>query len=131
MTSFDKYLKIKQDYSKYSFRVCNETTFCLLKEKEIYYNITSMFRNNNVDLFDLLHEIGHLETNTEDMKRYEQEFLATQWAIKHMNKYGIKVSKQRRKQWQDYIDQWRETSLKLKGKNVWSKEKCKLNWDFN
>lgn len=44
-------------------------------------------------LFDLLHEIGHIETDKSGMKRAEQESEATLWAIQQIRKIGLPVKR--------------------------------------
>lgn len=78
-------------------------------------------------LFAFLHEIGHIKTNTVQMKRYEQEYLATKWALEEAKRIGFDVPARFIKTYQDYIWRWRETSLKLKGNNVCRKEDVKLH----
>lgn len=56
--------------------------------------------------FELLHEIGHVETKTRDMRRCESEFAATQWALERCKEYGVDVPDNIVKRYQDYI--WRE-----------------------
>lgn len=43
--------------------------------------------------FDLFHEIGHIENNHAGMRRAEEEFHATTWAIDRLKEYGIQVPK--------------------------------------
>ncbi len=85
------------------------------------------FNNPDVwDLFALLHEIGHVMTNTNKMKRSEQEYLATVWAIKKAKEIGFNVPAEYIKIYQNYIWKWRETGLKLGAKKVLSKEELTL-----
>lgn len=85
------------------------------------------FNNPDVwDLFALLHEIGHVMTNTNKMKRSEQEYLATVWAIKKAKEIGFNIPAEYIKIYQNYIWKWRETGLKLGGKKVLSKEELTL-----
>lgn len=42
--------------------------------------------------FDLFHEIGHIETNHSGMRRAEEEYYATAWAIDRFKEYGIPMS---------------------------------------
>jgi hypothetical protein len=111
------------------FRFTNETVpWCHIPEKIIYI-CCSEFSNPTVEgLFDLLHEIGHIRTNTKGMKRCEEEFYATQWAIKEMKKYGYVIPAKRKNEFQNYIWEWRERSFTFKGKNIPSKEKLTLVW---
>ena len=76
----------------------------------------------------MLHEVGHLKTNKKGMKRCEEEFYATQWAIKEMKKYKFELDQKDKQIFQNYIWQWRERGIKLKGKNMPSKEQLTLVW---
>ena len=78
-------------------------------------------------LFAFLHEIGHIMTNTTSMKRYEQEYLATQWAIDKAKEIGFDVPEKYIDTYQKYIWKWRETSIKHKAKNVATKESLVLS----
>ena len=47
---------------------------------------------NSVDsTFELFHEIGHCETSTKTLKRCEEEYYATCWAIDRMKEYGLNI----------------------------------------
>lgn len=114
---------------KYKFIFCNcKVPYCLLKEKEVYFS-KDCFKNPTArDVFDLLHEIGHLETNVKGMKRCEEEYYATQWAIKEMKEYNFDISKQDKTIFQNYIWKWRNTGIKLKAKNIPAKKELTLLW---
>jgi Zn-dependent peptidase ImmA (M78 family) len=120
------WLKYNKEYT-FFFDNCN-VAHCYLVEKEIHFPMDRFNKPNSRDVFDMLHEIGHLKTNKKGMKRCEEEFYATQWAIKEMKKYKLKLSDVDKKIFQDYIWNWRNTSIKLKGKNVPSKEHLTLTW---
>lgn len=60
--------------------------------------------NSIASTFTLLHEVGHIVTNTTSMHRYEQEYYATQWAIDRCAAYGIAVPQKTVDQYQRYID---------------------------
>lgn len=47
--------------------------------------------NSFSSTFDLFHEIGHIENNDATMRRAEEEYHATTWAIDRCKEYGIKV----------------------------------------
>jgi len=79
-------------------------------------------------LFAFLHEIGHIITNTPKMKRYEQEYLATQWALDEAKRIGFKVKQKNIDIYQEYIFDWRERSIKLKAKSVLPKEALVLKY---
>ena len=115
--------------NEYNFIFDNCTTaHCYLPEKEIHFPLSEFRNPDSRSLFDLLHEIGHLKTNTKGMKRCEEEFYATQWAIKQMKEYCFDLSPDDKEIFQNYIWQWRETGIKLKGKNIPSKEQLTLKW---
>lgn len=80
------------------------------------------------DIFALLHEVGHIKTNTTQMKRYYQEYLATQWALDESKNWGFEVYKYFIDVYQEYIYKWRERSIKLKGKKIHSKEELLLKY---
>lgn len=61
-------------------------------------------RNSVQSTFTLLHEIGHIEANDSTMRRAEQEYHATKWAIERCKEYGIVVPSSIIKEYQDYID---------------------------
>ena len=77
-------------------------------------------------LFAFLHEIGHIMTNTTKMKRCEQEYRATQWAIQEAQEIGFKIPKSYINRYQEYIWNWRETSVKCHGKNIPTYEELTL-----
>ncbi len=80
------------------------------------------------EVLDLLHEIGHVETNTEEMPRYEREFRATQWAANRAKELKISVKKLYKETYQDYIFDTRTEDLKRKGTKRISKEKLIVKW---
>ena len=41
--------------------------------------------------FTLLHEVGHIENNNAKMRRAEEEYHATTWAMDRCKEYGIKI----------------------------------------
>lgn len=117
-----------QYYKEYTFVFDNcSIAHCYLKEKEIHFPIKNFKDPSKREVFDLLHEIGHLKTNKKGMKRCEEEFYATQWAIKQMKKYNFDLNKKDKEIFQDYIYKWRETGIKLKGKMP-DKESLILEW---
>lgn len=60
--------------------------------------------NSVQSTFELFHEIGHLETTKSGMRRCEEEFYATKWAIAMMDKYGLAIPEKVIKDYQEYID---------------------------
>ena len=47
--------------------------------------------NSVQSTFTLLHEIGHIETTKSYMRRCEEEYYATVWALEKCKEYGIEV----------------------------------------
>ena len=103
-----------------------KTPFCIYDLKNIYFRYEVYMNPTDRDLFDLLHEIGHIQTNNTSMKRCEEEFYATQWAINHADKYNIKISEQTLNDFQDYIWMWREVGIKHRAKHMPSKQQLTL-----
>ena len=52
---------------------------------------------------DLLHEIGHIETNKSSMKRCEQESEATRWMIDRLRELGLPIKRKVMQRYKDYI----------------------------
>ena len=81
-------------YNKYKFIINNKTdeSYTYIGENNIYISGKDWNRNSYDGLFIILHEIGHLETNTLKMSKAKREFEATKWAInesKKLNMYYI------------------------------------------
>ena len=78
----------------------------------------------------MLHEIGHIENNNSKMRRCEQEYHATDWAIEIMKQYGIadKISDKTKKLCQDYILRERDRGVRRGGVGYPTKEQMMLEW---
>lgn len=76
-------------------------------------------------LFDLLHEIRHLELNTDGMTSQEEEFFATQWALERMKLYDFQLPKKRQKEFDEYINGYRSRRNRI----LTSKNATNLDWD--
>lgn len=72
-------------------------------------------KNSAAATFDLFHEIGHCETTTSKMRRAEQEYYATQWAIDKMEEYGFEVPIDIVNRYQQYIDREKDRGLRRGG----------------
>ena len=79
-------------------------------------------------LFAFLHEIGHIMTNTTKMKRCEQEYLATQWAIEEAKRIKFKIPKRFLETYQNYIWEWRERGVKSRAKSIPTKDQLTLSY---
>ena len=84
------------------------------------------FRNSINAVFDLLHEIGHIETTLSSMRRCESEFFATVWAIKTAKEvYHLEFPKSIIKRYQEYINREWDRG-KRRGGNLPPLDKFKL-----
>ena len=86
--------------------------------------------NSAESTITLFHEIGHIENNHSKMRRCEEEYHATVWAINEMKKYGIadKISNKTKKLYQDYILRERDRGVRRGGKGYPTHEELTLNW---
>ena len=60
--------------------------------------------NSFVSTFTLLHEIGHIENNDSKMRRCEEEYYATVWAVERCKEYGLTIPERVLREYQEYID---------------------------
>ena len=74
-------------------------------------------KNSIASTFELLHEIGHIETTKSGMRRCESEYYATQWAIDRCKEYGLAIPDKIIKEYQDYIDWELERGQRRHGSN--------------
>lgn len=83
-----------------------------------------------VSTFTLFHEIGHIENNHGKMRRCEEEYFATVWAIERMKEYGLadKISDRMKKLYQDYIYDELDRGLRRGGANYPTREALTLEW---
>lgn len=117
-----KYTKIQEDVVKrYQVDLCDGTkcsndwsrTHAHVKKRRI---CKWKAANSVQSTFTLLHEIGHLETTTPSMRRCEEEYYATVWALEKCREYGIKVPEKIIKDYQDYIDMEHDRGVRRGGK---------------
>ena len=71
--------------------------------------------NSIQSTFTLLHEIGHIENNRSGMRRAEEEYHATIWAINECKKYGIEVPQKIIEEYQAYIDMTKDRGVRRGG----------------
>ena len=76
-----------------------------------YRNIHMVYLSNRIkedpcddNIFELLHEIGHIMNNTDEMKTCEEEYYATVWAINESKKYKLQITDECKKMYQTYIN---------------------------
>ena len=60
--------------------------------------------NSVQSTFTLFHEIGHIMTTKSNMRRAEEEYYATVWAIQECKHYNIEIPKKTIDDYQEYID---------------------------
>ena len=72
--------------------------------------------NSVQSTFTLLHEIGHIETTTPNMRRCEEEYYATVWAIERCREYGITIPEKVIQDYQEYIDMEHDRGVRRGGK---------------
>ena len=102
--------------------------YCYLDTYKVYISKNQYENADAESVFNLLHEIGHLKSNKPGMKRCEEEYYATVWAIKKSKKYNIKIPKYIRNSYQEYIYNWRTSAIKKHAKIVPSIKELTLIW---
>ena len=103
-----------------------EGFYCYPFNKEIVIENRVFMNPDDWDVFALLHEIGHVFTTTKIMKRCEQEYYATKWAIGEARKLNFNVPQEYIDVYQNYIWEYREKGIKHGAKNIPSKEELTL-----
>ena len=71
--------------------------------------------NSLESTFTLFHEIGHIVNNKSTMRRCEEEYYATVWAIDELKKYGIKVPLKLIDRYQRYISLEMDRGIRRNG----------------
>lgn len=86
--------------------------------------------NSIVSTLTLFHEIGHIENNNSKMRRCEEEYYATVWAIDRLREYGIldKVSIKQKELYQNYIYNELARGVRRGGKDYPTKDELTLDW---
>ena len=71
--------------------------------------------NSLESTFTLFHEIGQIVNNKSTMRRCEEEYYATVWAIDELKKYGIKVPVKLIDRYQRYISLEMDRGIRRNG----------------
>lgn len=95
--------------TSYNIELCNGTLcdndwsrmHAHVKERRI---CKWVFKNSIQSVFDLLHEVGHIETTKSKMRRCESEYYATQWALDKAKELGLNIPESIILRYQNYID---------------------------
>lgn len=124
-----KYIELQEEIiKKYRMTIdtnskCRSRMHVHVKERKIckWHAI-----NSAVATFELLHEIGHCEAGNSKMRRCEDEYYATQWAIDRCKEYGVEIPQKTIDGYQRYI--WNELNrgLRKHGLGLPSKEELTL-----
>ena len=85
-------------------------------------------RSSVISTFTLLHEIGHCENNDSTMRRCEQEYYATVWALERCEEYHIEVPQKEIAKCQRYIWNERQRGINRHCNTLPSKEELTLRW---
>ena len=106
-----RYIEIQQDaIRRYRIDLCDGTRcrdgdWSRMHAHPKQRRVCKWHPKNSVQAtFDLLHEIGHIETTKAGMRRAESEYHATAWAIDRCAEYGIEVPEVTIRLYQEYID---------------------------
>lgn len=116
------YVEIQNEViSKYRIDICDGTkcsndwsrTHAHIKIRRV----CKWKRANSIkSTFTLFHEIGHIMTTTSSMRRAEEEYYATLWALEECKKYGIVVSEKEIDRYQRYIDREKDRGIRRGGR---------------
>ena len=116
-----KYIAIQNEViQKYRIDICDGTkceddwsrTHAHIKMRRV---CKWKHKNSIASTFTLFHEIGHVETTKSKMKRYEEEYHATVWAIQKCKEYDLEVPETLIKTYQDYIDMEMDRGIRRGG----------------
>ena len=114
-----RYIKIQEEMiEKYRINICENSTcwgrtHAHIRERKI----CKWKRVNSIkNTFTLFHEIGHIETTKSGMRRCEEEYYATAWAIEKFKEYGLKVPEDVIELYQDYINREHDRGIRRGGK---------------
>lgn len=124
-------LEIMKKYQKkgIEFRFTNEChNFCFDLQKIIYIKTKNFFEPTTTEIFDLLHEVGHIETNIPGMCHCEDEYYATVWANKELKKLGLEITEKRKGEYQNHIYKNRERDIKEKRRAIPTKKSMLIKW---
>lgn len=86
--------------------------------------------NSIISTLHLFHEIGHIETTTSGMRRCEEEYHATVWAIERLREYGLigNVTEKAKRLYQEYIYMELARGIRRGGKHYPTRQALTLCW---
>lgn len=118
-----KYIDIQNEViKKYRIDICDGTkcrndwrrTHAHVKQRRV---CKWKQANSLESTFTLFHEIGHIETTKSWMRRAEEEFYATEWAIIELYLRGIDTPDKIIRVYQRYIDMEKSRGIRRGGKD--------------
>lgn len=102
---------------------CRSRTHAHPKQRKVCkWNRANSMRST----FTLFHEIGHIVNNNSKMRRCEQEYYATVWAIEELRKYNLEASSDLIERYQRYIYRELDRGLRRGGSGYPTKEELNL-----
>ncbi len=136
MTANERKAMFNSIYNRYSGEMYIHSGDCgpdnrgysYVMRREIVLPKESFTSPSEWQILELLHEIGHVKTNTHRMKVYEKEFRATQWSATEAKKLGLPIKQLWRDAYQQYIWDKRQMCINRRGKNVPEKEDLIIQW---
>lgn len=127
-----KYEKIQQEIiQKYRIDICDGTK-CRNDWRRTHAHtkirrVCKWKQSNSIaSTFILLHEVGHIVNNKGKLRRCEEEYYATIWAIEEARKYNLEIPIKTIEEYQRYIYMELERGLRRSGSNYPSREELKL-----
>ena len=132
MTQKERKKMFDNIYKKYSNEIwihsgdCgkDKRAYSYISSKEIVLPEESFKTPTDWAILVLLHEIGHIKTNTTQMKECEKEFYATQWSATEAKRLGLTILPLWKNAYQNYI--WGKR--RGNSKNVPSREDLVVKW---
>lgn len=116
-----KYIDIQNEViEKYRVDICDGTK-CKNDYRRVHAHVkirrVCKWKQSNSfeSTFTLLHEVGHIETTTSKMRRCEEEFYATVWAIEKCEEYGLNVPEKTITLYQNYINMEHDRGIRRGG----------------
>lgn len=130
---FMMYHAMFQKYSKQNIwirfvNIEDNRPYACVELRTISMPAKSFMQPTGWDILCLLHEVGHVMTNTPKMRVFEREYYATQWAAEEAKKWGFVVKDLWKNTYQKYIWDKRQDCIRRRGKNIPSKEALVIKW---
>lgn len=102
--------------------------FSIVSDREVVMPFGVFVNPSEWNILALLHEIGHIKTNNDNMRVYEKEYLATQWSADEAKRIGFTIKPEWKDIYQNYIWEKRRYSIARKAKDIPTKEQLVIKW---